>query len=128
MTTKKLPDGRIWIEFNLTETEYQEALDAMCKLGAPDLASLIHYSAMRHIAIKRGEPIPPMPWREKRQTLLPITSAPAMPLAMPYSPAGYHEQAGNATRSRLRQMVAMKRQIELELINFAEAELMKGGV
>ena len=52
-------------------------------------------------------------------------SSPMQSTAMPYSPARRYGAPADGMRERLRQMVAVKRQIELELIDFAERELMR---
>lgn len=122
---KKLPDGRVWIEVNFTEKEYQALIKKMCEVGAPDLSALMRYAVACEIASRAGDPAPPMPWKEDNLTLLPVTNAPILPRAMPYIPARRYDAESTGTRDRLRQMVAVKRQIELELINFAEAELLR---
>ncbi len=122
---KQLPDGRWWVEFYVTEKQYQELINQMCEVGAPDLSALFHYASDCLIAEHDGKPVPPMPWKEDKQTLLPVTNAPILPRAMPYSPARRYDAESTGTRDRLRQMVAVKRQIELELIDFAEKELMR---
>lgn len=121
---KQLPDGRFRIEVEFTEEEYQALIKKMCEVGAPDLSALLRYAVACEMASRAGEPAPPMPWKEDKPTLLPVTNAPMQPMAMPYSPARRYGAPADGLRDRLRQMVAVKRQIELELINFAESELM----
>ena len=128
---KQLPDGRCWIEARFTEEEYQSLIQAACKVGAPDLASLMRYAIECELAEYKGEPRPPMPWKEPCTPALAVRpwhgalSAPMQSTAMPYSPARRYDAESTGTRDRLRQMVAVKRQIELELIDFAEKELMR---
>lgn len=62
--------------------------------------------------------LPLQPWQS-------CISAPMQSTAMPYSPARRYGAPADGMRERLRQMVAVKRQIELELIDFAERELMR---
>ena len=122
---KQLPDGRCWIEARFTEEEYQSLIQASCKVGAPDLSALMRYAIECELAEYKGEPRPPMPWKENKLTLQPMANMPIQSRAMPYSPARRYDAESTGTRDRLRQMVAVKRQIELELIDFAEKELMR---
>lgn len=122
---KQLPDGRCWIEARFTEEEYQSLMQAACKVGAPDLSALMRYAIECELAEYKGEPRPPMPWKENKFTLQPVANMPIQSRAMPYSPARRYDAESTGTRDRLRQMVAVKRQIELELIDFAEKELMR---
>lgn len=122
---KQLPDGRCWIEARFTEEEYQSLIQAACKVGAPDLSALMRYAIECELAEYKGEPRPPMPWKENKLTLQPVANMPIQSRAMPYSLARRYDEESTGTRDRLRQMVAVKRQIELELIDFAEKELMR---
>ncbi|MBE6418899.1 MAG: hypothetical protein E7031_02085 [Akkermansiaceae bacterium] len=97
----------------------------MSKVGAPDFSAFVSYLIAWEKARKTGNPAPPMPWKEDNLTLLPVTNAPIQPRAMPYSPARRYDEGDTGNRNRLRQMIAMKRQIELELIHFAETELLR---
>ena len=128
---KKLPDGRTWVETKVTEKEYQSLLDAMCHAGAPDLSAFLHWCVVSEVAKDLGEPVPPMPWKEQCTPVLAVRpwhgalSTPMQSNAMPYSPARRYDTPADGIRARLRQMVAVKRQIELELIDYAERELMR---
>lgn len=128
---KRLPDGRMMVEFNVTEEQHEKLIAAMCAAGAPDVSAFIHWLVMNDAATTNGKPALPMPWKEERTPALPVHPwhgalyTPMQACSMPYSPARRYDATVDSMRDRLRQMVAVKRQIELELINFAEKELMR---
>ena len=128
---KRIPDGRIMVEINVTEKQHEKLIAAMCAAGAPDVSTFLHWLIMNDAAISNGEHALPMPWKEESPPAQPVRpwhgslSTPMQSNAMPYSPARRYGAPVDGMRDRLRQMVAVKRQIELELIDFAEKELMR---
>lgn len=108
--------------FHVKESVYL-SLERIASAEGKTVAQYLHDSILHQVKKMNAgttapNALPLQPWQS-------CISAPLQPIAMPYSPARRYGAPADGMRERLRQMVAVKRQIELELIDFAERELMR---
>lgn len=107
MTIQKLDDGRMWVEFNLPESEYQSLLEGAKQAGAPSVAAYLRYVILTGVAAKLGNPNPVMPWKPHA-------------VAKRQAEPNLEKVMGMAEYNRMQGVLAAKREAERELIGFAE--------